>query len=319
VSNIDKSQPQVASSDRQTNREEFTNFLGLQSSSQRPRSASQAAQAELLTSTLVSAGLDLEKFESLRAQGRTELGEWAEKQKAETDAQTKELQPAIARVVESWRTKVQELQNFAPPAASPFYYDLLDTASQISSTPGVNLTATNIAPTNNWAEFQLFTSDTAIQDVTFTFSWQNTSQKYAVINVDGYLVLNGVVEAIANPGFAALFPGGTSRVGVLPVLFVSGLPWEPPNWPPPIVATGSPSLSLSAQAGWDDPGEILFQPLVRGYDIQYQTQLVPPGTAVTVGVACQLYYNNDNGAANFVFATMGRQVLCPGVLITVVS
>jgi hypothetical protein len=313
-----KTERPVTPSDPQTSREDLANFLRLQSS-QRATSASREALAEILKSTLISAGLDPKKVESLRAQGRTDLREWAEKRKAETDAQTKELQPTISRVVESWRTKVQEFQNFAPPPASPFSYYLLDTASQISSTSGVNLTATNIAPTNNWAEFQLFTSDSGTQDVTFTFSWQNATEKYVVINVDGYLVLNGVVQAGADPGIAAFFPGGSSQVGVTPVLYVSGLPWEPPNTPPQLVATGSPALSLSASAGWDDPGEILSQPLFRGYDIQYQTQVLPPGGTVTVGVACHLSYIISDGSANFIFATMGRQVLCPGVLITVVS
>jgi hypothetical protein len=274
---------------------------------------------EQLTSTLVAAGLDLEKFESLRAQGRTELREWADQRKAEIDAQAKELQPTIARVAESWRATVQQLQNFAPPPSSPFSYHLLDTASQISSTSGVTLSGTNVAPTNNWAEFQLFTSDSDNQKVTFTFSWQNQSEKYAVINVDGYLVLNGVVQASADTGFAALFPGGTSQVWVSADLYMSGLPWQPPGTPPQLLATGSPELYLSAHAGWDDPGEILSQPLFRGYDLQYQTVTVPPGGTVTVGVACGLHYLNDDGSANFVFATMGRQVLCPGVLITVVS
>jgi hypothetical protein len=318
VANIDKTQPQAASSDP-NRREALANFLQLHSSSQRPTSASHKALVELLTSPLVSAGLDLDKFESLRAQGRTELREWAEKRKAETDAQTKALQQTIARVAESWRAQLRELQNFAPPPASPFSYYLLDTASQISSTSGLTLAGTNIAPTNNWAEFQLSTSDSGSQEVTFTFTWQNLSEKYAVINIDGYLVLNGVIQASADTGFAALFPGGTSQVWVAAVLYVSGLPWQPPNTPPQLVATGSPQPYLSAHAGWDDPGEILFQPLFRGYDLQYQTQIVPPGGTVTVGVACGLHYTNDDGAASFVFATMGRQVLCPGVLITVVS
>jgi hypothetical protein len=313
-----KTEPQVASPELPGDREKLASFLQLHSS-QGVMSASREAIAELLTSTLISAGLDARELESLRAEGQTQLREWAEKRKAETDAQTKELRHTIARTVESWRIKVQELQNFVPPPASPFSYYLLDTASQISSTSGVNLTATNIAPTNNWAEFQLFTSDSGNQDVTFTFSWQNTGEKSVVINVDGYLLLNGVVQASADPGFAGFFPGGSSQVGVTPFLYVSGLPWEPPNTPPLVVATGSPALSLSASAGWNDPGEILSQTLFRGYDVQYQTQILPPGGTVTVGVACHLSYINSDGSANFIFATMDRQVLCPGVLITVVS
>jgi hypothetical protein len=318
VANIDKPHPQAASSHR-ARHGSLANYLRFQSSSQRPASASHRALVELLTSTLVAAGLDLDKFESLRAQGRTELQDWADKRKAATDAQAKELQPTMARMTESWRAQARELQGAAPPPASPYSYHLLDTATQITSTSGVTLTGTNIAPTNNWAEFQLFTSDTGNEEVTFTFTWQNATDKYAVINIDGYLVLNGVVQASADTGFAAFFPGGSSQVWVAAELFVSGLTWQQPNTPLQLVGTGTPELNLSAQAGWDDPGEIVSQPLFRGYDLQYQTQVVAPGGTVTVGVACGLHFINDDGAANFIFATMGRHVLSPGVLITVVS
>jgi len=319
VAQIDKRQPPVAAASDPADREALASFLRPRSSAQRRTSASHKALVELVTSTLVSAGLDLDEFDSLRARGRTELREWAEKGRAETDDHAKTLQPLIAHMAESWRAQVQELQNFAPPPASPFSYHLLDTASRISSSAGVTLSGTNTAPTNNWAEFQLFTEDSGSQQVTFTFSWQNQTEKYVVINVDGYLVLNGVVESSADPGFAAFFPGGTSQVWVDGQLYLSGLPWQTPDTPPQLVASGTPGLYLTAHAGWDDPGEIVSHPLFRGYDLQYQTIVVAPGGTVGVGVACGLSYINDDGAASFIFTKLGRQVLCPGVLITVVS
>jgi hypothetical protein len=66
-------------------------------------------------------------------------------------------------------------------------------------------------------------------------------------------------------------------------------------------------------------GQILYQQLFRDFDLQYQTLLVPRGQVVTIEVAGRLSYTNSEGTANYVFVTMGRQVLRPAVSVTVLS
>ena len=205
--------------------------------------------------------------------------------------------------------------DLAVPAPSPFQYFLLTTAVDISATPRITLTGTNIAPTNNWAEFQLETTDSSNQEVSFAFSWLNATDKYVVINVDGYFVLNGVCEAISRGG---TLPGDrSSDVELFAELHLNTN--ELPGTPS-FTAASELALSLKADSGgWFSDGEILYQQLFRGFDLQYQLLLVPPGQVVTIEVAGRLNYTNSDGTANYVYVTMGRQMLCPAVLVTVVS
>ena len=310
-----KSQLKVALSEHRAARHKLANFVRPHSSSRRPESVSQQALNELLKSTLASVGFDLNKFDNLRKQGESEIRDWAAKRKAEDDAHTSAMQKTTQQTIESWRSTIVRPSDLAVPPPSPFQYFLLTTAVDISATPGITLAGTNIAPTNNWVEFQLETSDSSNQEVSFAFSWQNATDKYAVINVDGYLVFNGVCEAISRGG---TFPGDrSSDVNLFAELYLSTN--ELPGTPS-ITAASELALSLKADSGgWFSDGEILYQQLFRGFDLQYQFLLVPPGQAVTIEVACRLNYTNSDGTANYVFVTMGRQVLCPAVLVTVVS
>jgi hypothetical protein len=265
-----------------------------------------------VTSALSSAGLDLKKADALGKKNQAELRKWAAKRKAETDAQRKEMEPAIQRIVGSWRTKLQDLQSYSPPPASPFHYFLLDTATQISSTSKLALASTNIAPTNNWAEFKFEATGGPAQSVMFTFEWENASDVFALVNVHGYLVLNGEVEAIAGGGF---FPGNTTEAhsyvklslsvaGAQQQIFVDQEAW-------PVVR--------AVYDGYYSGGQIQAQPELRGFDLEVDLLIVPPGASLTVELAYDLSFSIDDGQVDYVFTSLGRKVLSPGVLIVVVS
>jgi hypothetical protein len=310
-----KSQLKVALSEHRAARHKLANFVRPHSSSRRPESASQRALNELLKSTLSSADFDFNKFDKLRKQGEAEVRDWAAKRKVEGDAQTSTMQKTIQQTIESWRSTFVRPKDLAVPPSSPFQYFLLTTAVDISATSGITLAGSNIASTNNWVEFQLETSGSSTQEVSFAFSWQNATDKYVVINVDGYLVFNGVCEAISQGG---IFPGDrSSNVELFAELHLNTN--ETPGTPS-MTAASELALSLKADSGgWFSDGEILYQQLFRGFDLQYQFLLVPPGQVVAIEVACRLNYTNSDGTANYVFVTMGRQVLSPAVLVTVVS
>jgi hypothetical protein len=107
------------------------------------------------------------------------------------------------------------------------------------------------------------------------FSWQNATNKCAVINVGGYIVLNGVCEAIYE---GRIFPcDKSSDVNLFAEL---SLNTNQPPATPSITGTSELALSLHADSGgWFPDGQILYQQLFRGFDFQYQTLLVPPGTS----------------------------------------
>ena len=233
----------------------------------------------------------------------------------ENDAQTSDMEPAIQRVVDTWRTKLQDFENFVPPPASPFHYFPVDTASQISSSPGLALASTNIAPYNNWAEFKLEATDSSGgEQVIFTFEWQNASDVYALINIHAYLVLNGEIEAISGGGF---FSGNTSEADTTYAelsMSVSDAPQVTlvsEQAVPPVTAVYDGYYSGGKIA---DPG-----PVFRGFDLQSELQIVPPGATVTLQIMVALSYTNDDGQVDYVFMGLDRKVLSPGVLIVVVS
>ena len=312
-----KSQLKVALSEYRAARHNLANFLRPRWSSRRPESISQHALKELLNSMLTSARFDLNKFDKLRKQGEAEVRDWAAKRRTEDDAQMSAMQKTIQQTIESWRSTIVRPGDLAVPFPSQFQYFLLTTAVDVSATPGITLAGTNIAPTNNWAEFQLETSDSSNQEVSFAFSWQNATDKYVVINVDGYFVLNGVCEAISRGG---TLPGDRSSDVELFAELHLNTNESPGTRTPSFTATSELALSLKADSGgWFSDGEILYQQLFRGFDLQYQLLLVPPGQVVTIEVAGRLNYTNSDGTANYVFVTMGRQMLCPAVLVTVVS
>jgi hypothetical protein len=298
----------------------LSSFLQPHASPRTPNPAAQKAMAEMLKSTLKSAGFDLNKFEKFNKQAEAELRDWAVKRKSHNDAERAAMQKTIAQTIANWRDRVVRLKDYVAPPPSPFKYYLLDTSTGISATPRINLAAQNIAPTQNWAEFQFQTGESDTQEVTFEFSWQNATANYQVINIDGYLVLNGECQALADSGTAGIFPGGSSDVYVYANLYLFET-WQPMGSTSRIQADSAQALYLHADGGgwFQAVGAILDQKLFRGFDLQYQTLVIPPGAVLNIQVACSLQCTVDGGSANYIFNTLGRQVLTPGVLVTVVS
>jgi hypothetical protein len=299
--------------------DKLSSFLQPHASPRVPNPAAQKAVAEMLKSTLKSSGFDLNKFEKYNKQAQSELREWAVKRKSQNSAERAAVQKTIEQTTAAWRDRIIRLQSYVAPPASPFKYYLLDTATEISATSGISLSAQNIAPTQNWAEFQFSTGSSNTQEVTFQFSWQNSTALYQVVNVNGYLVLNGECEALADSGAAGIFPGGTSDVYVNANLYFLET-WQP-NGTTPIGVDSQRALDLEANGGgwFEAVGAILDQQLFRGFDLQSQTVTIPPGGVLNIQVGCGLSCSIDGGSANYIFNGQGRQVLSPGVLVTVVS
>ena len=297
----------------------LASFLQPHGSPRTPNPANQKALGEMLKSTLASVGFDLKEYEKFKKQAEANVHAWAAKRKSQNEAEYAVMQKTIEHTIAGWRDNVVRLKDYAVPPPSPFKYYLLDTATQISATSRINLAAQNIAPTQNWAEFQFETGDSDTQEVTFEFSWQNATANYAVINIDGYLVLNGECQALADGG-TFIFPGGKSDVYVYANLYLFET-WQPNGGTTRIQVDSQQALHLPADGGgwFEGVGAILDQKLFRGFDLQYQLLVIPPGGVLNIQVACSLQCTIDGGSANYIFNTLGRQVLTPGVLVTVVS
>ena len=294
-------------------------FLQAHASPRMPNPAGQKAVGERLRLALSSAGFDLKEFERIRKQAEQDLHAWAAKRKSQSEAEYGAMRKTIEQTMANWRDNVVRLSTVAFPPPSPFKYYLLDTATQISATSKVNLAAQNIGATQNWAQFQFETGNSDTQEVTIEFSWQNTTANFQVINVDGYVVLNGECDATADGG-TFILPGGSSDAYVNANLYLFET-WQPNGDTNRMQADSGQALHLYANGGgwFEGVGAILNQKVFRGFDLQFQTLVIPPGGVLRIQVACSMQCTIDGGSANYIFSSLGRQMVSPGVLITVVS
>jgi len=279
------------------------------------KTASRQAMDKLLEEALRKAGLDLDKVEALRKQSESEMLERIAKLRAEADEQDSAREETVRRAINNWRNAIVQFTTPTPPADS-FQRFLLNTASEIFSTSRITLASKQIAPANNTAQFKLQTKQTVLpaEEVSFGFFWQNPSDKYALINVDGYLVLTGLCRATSEGG---TFPDDREcSLSVDANLHLHEL-W---NQPPTTYDQSQNALTLSVESGgFNDPRKTIAQNLFRGFDLQYTLVLVPPNGALMFEVACSLRCKISHGEADYTFQVFGRQAMCPGLLITLLT
>jgi len=175
--------------------------------------ANQQEFKTLFESMVTKAGSDLDRFEELKKINAAELGDLIARVKAESVEQSSVKQVAINRSVKDWMTGLEYRK-----AASPsLVVEVADTANSITGTesnpgdtpvliPGLQ---SNIAPFNNSARFDFdfdhladgdsYPDDTELDsEITFSFSWQNTTGQSKNINVDGLLGINAGAEVTAD-------------------------------------------------------------------------------------------------------------------------
>ncbi len=278
--------------------------------------ARRRARQVILESMLTTAGVERDAFEELHQESETAIQTRIAQQMADTDAQSAAMRGIVRSEIENWRYAVEHLKTLVPTAA-PIQRVLLDTAADVTATPGLSLDSTQIAPTNNSAKFFLLSSTDAgtTEAVSFGFAWQNASDRPAVVNVDGYLVLDGTCQAAA-------FGGSFGGYRLCHMLVDASLNIrEMWNQPPtsPIRQGGQDARALPSRltlADFLDDTEIVTRYLFRGFDLQHAQLMVPPDGTVRIEVSCTLTCFHSDGEARFIFNKDGH-VLVYGVLIGV--
>ena len=105
------------------------------------------------------------------------------------------------KALAEWRVRNEQRQQVKLASTQSF---LLLTADQVTATPGITLASSQVGPQNNNAQFQLLTSKAfGKEEVGFVFHWQNPSDKFAVINVNGFPIVTEGLQAIEHGG---IFP-----------------------------------------------------------------------------------------------------------------
>ena len=268
------------------------------------RTPDRQAASKLLESALAKAGIDLEPLKALQSQREAAAREQIARIKAEADEQSSAALSTVEYTIQAWRNDIGNLSTLQlPPNIQRF---LLDTASEIATTPGLAPVAKHIGPQNNSAQFHLESTGSGFEQVDFGFLWKNPSDQSALVNVDGYLILNGICQILVSGDFFGIL----SDVQIDAFLRIHQLWNSPPTSPAP-----QPSqYQLALEMVLDNPGPF------SGGDISSENLLVvPPLASAGFEIICEIRYANDDGEVTLFFSDQGRQVLCPGVLLTVMT
>jgi hypothetical protein len=290
------------------------------------KSASQQAINELLASNLTKAGFESDKFGALIKQSDAEARQRIANLKAEADKQSPAVLDTFNRAVENLSVRLANLKALPPPPDAPAQFVVLDTAAEIFTFPGITLDFMHVGPSPeyNSAKFLLKASAgeagfNAFEQVSFGgFFWQNPSDRPVVVNVHGYIVLNGLCSVFSDGG--PFFGSRFSHLFVDVDLQIHEL-WNDPATSP----IGQPGQSQNAlslrcdSSGFLDTGCANGESLFRGFDLQFNQFMVPPKGIARFDIDCLFSSFMGNGETQSDFSFGGRQLLCPGVLLNVLT
>lgn len=272
----------------------------------------QQKMRELVQSGLTRAGLNFEELDGLYHQSKSEFATENEKRLSETLKQSAALTKAFQSDLKGIQGRLNAVKNFAPLNA-PINLTLLDVATSITS-DNVTLSATNMAPQNNWAQFEYSTESSGGAGVTFAYQWTNSSDVYVVINIVGFISFNGALVAATDGSF---WPDNQhSHSSINAYLGASVLPSGPSFQG--ITLTG-PTLHADSSGWLGDPGDYETATVFRGLPPDCDVVVIPPQTSLQIDVVGQFYADIDGGYADFNFQGDGRQVASLGVIVSIIS
>lgn len=227
----------------------------------------------LLGDAISKLQIDLDRFERIHAQNQFELNRLHEVQRAEAIKNSPTVAENFAYRIESRRNAIDALRaaEFKPVVEN------IDSPFLIWATPANTLTDSQIEPFNSRVKF-FFTSTarSGVRELSFYYLWQNPSDRFTVINIDGYLVLNGFCLAGQDGGFLP----GDRRTSLSVTTKMVPLEWwnQPPTSPLFQASQSETVLSLSASGGggFGDVGAIESRSISRASGLGYNLFLIPP-------------------------------------------
>jgi hypothetical protein len=242
------------------------------------------ASRQLAAAVEKSCGLDREAFESLRAQKGAELVRAHEAAHADAVKRSGETKQQLRRQIEARRGTLEGF--LAAPEPEPVFH-AIEAPFLIWATPPSLLSDSQIIPWNSSAKFRYQASGSAAGggrgNVTFYYLWQNEDDRYAVVDVDGYLILNGFGRVFQTGGWTS-----GERSTSLTIAGVMSL-WEWWNQPPtsPALQPDQSQTALSLWAspsGWFADDQTVSGSIFRGYDLRNTLSVVPPQGVLVIEV-----------------------------------
>lgn len=278
--------------------------------------ANRRAAQQLLASSMCNAGAE-DRFEKIRAQNQIDMRHFAEAKKAEAVKCAAAGQHALLQGIDSRRKAVGVLAESSDP-----FYVTLEKPFLIWATRPSMLGDTHVEPWNSWAKFKFHAANTSgWETITFYYLWENPSDRFAVVNIDGYIILNGFCKVGQNGGYIAGDRSGSIR------LTTELFPLEWWNQPPtsPLQQTDQTADALTLRtlhaAAYFDDGETETASVFRGYDLRHTLFLLPPHGVTVIEVALQVAYGagSDGGHVDLDFESGDFKIMSPFVLIAVLT
>lgn len=296
-------------------RRESSHFAQTDPSEHSKIHANERAAENLLASFLAKAGFEVDTFEKIRAQNQIELDRVQAQRKDEAIKRSSAVRETLRFQVASRLKTVASL-----PTEQRV---LLDTPFLIWATQGLLFDSSLVEPANSFAKISINRTkadyeDFGYEELSFYFLFQNPSDKFAIFNVDGYLVANGYCEVWSNAG--TMIGLRSSNLHIRADLRL----WEwwnhPPTEPFPQVDQSQPVADLFCESGgWFASPAGRSKYVYRGYDLQYNRFLIPPKEFAVIEVAVSIKYWFSEGGIDVDFASGDFQVTCPAVLLTILN
>ncbi len=179
---------------------------------------------------------------------------------------------------------------------------------------------------NNWAKIA-FNDDVDTTgntgNVVFYFRWQNPDpNSFAVVNVNTNLVVKGICQAGANPGF---FSGGSSDLNLSGHLTLWQW-WDQPPSEPFLQSSQDVSniLDVGASGGeweWGSLGALNSKYVFNAFDLSYQNFIIPNLAEAIFEVSLSFWYSISDGSVTLDFDGNGLDyyIKCPFLELTLLT
>lgn len=272
-----------------------------------------------LTSYLKKTGFDFETYDRIRAQQQAEMHRLLKEVETAAAKRSTSRRKDLAYGVATWRKTIEGFRDGTLTSQFVPAFEVVDTPFIIWPTNGLELADSQIQPWNNTAKVHaLWRGDEGYENLRFIFVWDNPKDTGAVVNVESYLAVNGSCDAFTEPG---IFFGSINTVWVQASLNV----WEwwnqPPTMLPPQATQVQHVLTIAASGGGFASGGGVESKSAAGlFDVKRTLFALPPKGVAVFEVTLEFFYSNNGGGmiqARFAHGDLG--VMCPAVVIAVLS
>lgn len=284
--------------------------------------ARRRAGEKLFTSYLRKTGFDFAAMEKLRTTNEAALRRVVKQQRAAAIKRSSAIKKELVATVAGWRKTIEGFRDGALVSDFVPAFEVVATPFIIWPTNDLELIDSQIQPWNNTAKINAqWRKNFGMENLRFIFLWQNPNDRWVIVNVESNLMLNGACDEFEEGGFLS---GSVSNLYVDARLNV--LEWwnQPPTSPFPQATQGQHVLSLSASGGGVlsnlGGGTVESASVAGTFDLSRSLFLIPPnGVAVFEVTLAFVYDNSDGGMVQINFASGGFQVMCPALVIAILS